>query len=114
MRIIDWSSDVCSSDLPAADADLLGELPFGRQLPPPFLLALVDDAAQALQSQAGVAPDRLLFARPGFPVLKRRSDARCLGTGCVRSCSSRWSPYHLKNTLNTTQHRKGSTHHTLH
>src|SRR3546814_18907107 len=32
-----------------------------------------------------------------------RSDERRVGEECVRTCSSRWSPIHLKNTQNTNE-----------
>src|SRR3546814_18654171 len=100
MRISDWSSDVCSSDLVLAGneagqrtakegahgAKLLGlaEAP-GRDavhLPPPrFLVAYVI----ALHGHAG----HLLL-----PVGVKRSEERRVGKECVSTCRSRWSPYH--------------------
>src|SRR3546814_2605509 len=68
MRISDWSSDVCSSDLPAIDSDR-GQLP----LIFPVLLGL-------WAAGLGCA----------------RSEERRVGTECVSTCRSRWSPYHEK------------------
>src|SRR3546814_13217180 len=34
-------------------------------------------------------------------VLVQRSEERRVGNECVSTCSSRWSPYHSKNILNT-------------
>src|SRR3546814_7157571 len=66
MRISDWSSDVCSSDLDIGDRR---------------------DVANARLRIAGFR-ERLL--RRG----EDRSEERRVGKECVRTCRSRWSPYH--------------------
>src|SRR3546814_18524251 len=98
MRISDWSSDVCSSDLLARARHVLRRKRDGRYLAadlPDGLLPLVahlrrepgiDDALRAL----AIEPAR---ARPGIDV---RSEERRVGKECVSTCRSRWSPYHLK------------------
>src|SRR3546814_19485683 len=68
MRISDWISDVCSSDLFAGG---YGGGPVG--LP-------VDEAAFAA------------WAPSHFP----SSEERRVGTECVSTCRYRWSPYHKK------------------
>src|SRR3546814_8768177 len=73
MRISDWSSDVCSSDLRRVVDDVRG-LMF------PFDLRGHD---------RGVA-DRGL----GIIPLGDRSEERRVGKECVSTCRSRWSPYH--------------------
>src|SRR3546814_14993678 len=80
MRISDWSSDVCSSDLAAIE-------PIGA------LSALVAaDTAQlntvALGTRVGESVAR---------VAVERSEERRVGKECVSTCRSRWSPYHSKN-----------------
>src|SRR3546814_2558602 len=71
MRISDWSSDVCSSDLHAAVvADVLGR-------------------AQRAAGE-GVFPQALLDHAVGVA----RSEERRVGKECVSTCRSRWSPYH--------------------
>src|SRR3546814_4807345 len=64
MRISDWSSDVCSSDLRSLQWSLARSA--WRQRRCPFL--------------NGEAPDR--------------SEERRVGKECVSTCRSRWSPYH--------------------
>src|SRR3546814_2062425 len=73
MRISDWSSDVCSSDLR-----------FGA----PEVEAL---AAPALQGQLfGVEPlDPLTLV-----TVVLRSEERRVGKECVSTCRYRWSTYH--------------------
>src|SRR3546814_1238450 len=86
MRISDWSSDVCSSDLirtpdvyivPRAD----GELVVG---------ASMEDQGFDGRSTAGAVYDLLREARRALP----RSEERRVGKECVSTCRSRWSPYH--------------------
>src|SRR3546814_19355555 len=36
--------------------------------------------------------------QPDIAEAKRRSEARRVGTECVSTCRSRWSPYHYKKT----------------
>src|SRR3546814_15211890 len=98
MRISDWSSDVCSSDLQTLSADLCKVLeltPDGNSL---LLRAgvgwregLVGSATMGadLQSQAGFA------LQVDEPVIVKdlRSEERRVGKECVSTCRSRWSPY---------------------
>src|SRR3546814_13042582 len=73
MRISDWSSDVCSSDL--LDAQRLGQL-----------VAAFGEALRAML-QHGLACPRLVFA-PRFRGLNRGGD-RLLGGFCVRHGDAR-------------------------
>src|SRR3546814_13726309 len=99
MRISDWSSDVCSSDL---DAPILG---LNRNDLPPhptaFATAIflneIGEPAQKIvkllfrpsgQSEAGK------IGRVSPPVCREhRSEERRVGKECVSTCRSRWSPY---------------------
>src|SRR3546814_20633617 len=93
MRISDWSSDVCSSDLPdrwnAVNAK--------------------DDAYRRVTASGTFRHDRETLVQavtergagywvvtpletPGFT----RSEERRVGKECVSTCRSRWSPYHKK------------------
>src|SRR3546814_2535574 len=73
MRISDWSSDVCSSDLRVVRWVVL--LVYGEQINQLVQLELV------LGYAAAVAGDV-------------RSEERRVGKECVSTCRSRWSPYH--------------------
>src|SRR3546814_12114105 len=86
MRISDWSSDVCSSDLQldqlvavfdAIEIDMRdGQIDLGRRI--------------GLNDREGRA--RRLAQKP--PSL--RSEERRVGKECDSTCRSRWSPYHYK------------------
>src|SRR3546814_3711857 len=80
MRISDWSSDVCSSDLG-------GE---GRRLRTGRVRCL---RPQRLAGGLAAAP----ALRPGARLRARRlprSEERRVGKECASTCRSRWSPYH--------------------
>src|SRR3546814_3809284 len=70
MRISDWSSDVCSSDL----------------LPLPFYAVSSNLTAGDLHVHEHGVLWRALRAT--------RSEERRVGKECVSTCRSRWSPYH--------------------
>src|SRR3546814_20536526 len=97
MRISDWSSDVCSSDLLARyrgfhlDRGLVGHH-VGELL---VLLDRVADLDVPLDDlglgNAFADVGQLEFvARHG----RSRSEERRVGKECVSTCRSRWSPYH--------------------
>src|SRR3546814_4722043 len=79
MRISDWSSDVCSSDLPHTDADA---------------------ERGVLRARRGRGDDRRYRRRvpigpqPPDGAVHARSEERRVGKECVSTCRSRWSPYH--------------------
>src|SRR3546814_4381988 len=86
MRISDWSSDVCSSDLAIVAL-------FGAPL------AHEDDAERAVRAAlrmqetlAGVAAELGVDIRMRIGV--NRSEERRVGKECVSTCRSRWSPSH--------------------
>src|SRR3546814_14850601 len=89
MRIRDWSSDVCSSDLEVAPGDN-GELV--RLLPPNGEFAA--PAVVVVKAQGRLAP--LPFAgdtveQGSVDLLVARSEARRVGKECVNTCRYRWS-----------------------
>src|SRR3546814_13751215 len=100
MRISDWSSDVCSSDLlEAADGtcelcgqqelryhfeiendETAGSLLVGSECIKRFEITGIDEQGQRLDARDN----------------GRRSEERRVGKECVSSCRSRWSPNHYK------------------
>src|SRR3546814_14886200 len=103
MRISDWSSDVCSSDL-----NQLGAL---RQLWPPRLGGCDSRWIDGWAAICSGFSDRLMPYREAVhrsrPItsIERvdflpdrpqddRSEERRVGKECVSTCRYRWSPYH--------------------
>src|SRR3546814_19844086 len=100
MRIRDWSSDVCSSDLAVCAVVLLLSFPAGSQFHLSDLgidkLGMIhrllgDDHARGfldvlVSEGAGI--------RPAPIGLVLRSEERRVGKECVSTCRSRWSRYH--------------------
>src|SRR3546814_11072008 len=91
MRISDWSSDVCSSDLVRDDVqaggavDLVLDQPGDRDLVPRQPLGDVgEDTGPVVDDDVEV----------------ERSEERRVGKECVSTCRSRWSPYHYKKKNN--------------
>src|SRR3546814_14814806 len=103
MRISDWSSDVCSSDL-GAFAD--GELPrhgsssmWRNILKYGVIAGLVVAAGMwgTLLAFGGNMPHGWFGMALGYLsmlVALSRSEERRVGKECVSTCRSRWSPYH--------------------
>src|SRR3546814_16644200 len=97
MRISDWSSDVCSSDLLTAmdPATIQGVI---RRLTDRKLIAHRPDRhdkrrrCPSLTSTGRDLVGRLLANGP--KVTQARSDERRVGKECGRKCRSRRSPYH--------------------
>src|SRR3546814_1907674 len=89
MRISDWSSDVCSSDLAAAIADALPGNGVEAALLAPDAVRL--DSLDALLEQP---LDGIVIATPSALHAEQRSEERRVGKECVSTCRSRWSPYH--------------------
>src|SRR3546814_14752155 len=100
MRISDWSSDVCSSDLVFVIVRVLIVLRFGCNVIQPLirefcrertLPLLPDDRAVILSRppQKGIRP----CCTSTKPALGS-SEERRVGKECVSTCRSRWSPYH--------------------
>src|SRR3546814_5225795 len=88
LRISDWSSDVCSSDLGEDDrlrwrADRVD------------LVAAVDreigNAGRPKNDDARIDRQRDVG---GIGRIVGRSEERRVGKECVSTCRSRWSPYH--------------------
>src|SRR3546814_1831228 len=84
MRISDWSSDVCSSDLPVEVDAVAGARIADVALHQPGLL----EDGQMLRGRG-----RRHRQQVGQPA-EIRSEERRVGKECVSTCRSRWSPYH--------------------
>src|SRR3546814_8686181 len=91
MRISDWSSDVCSSDLSPSET---------RSISPPILPSL---KLRAIHGSKRVMTLGFTWGwvwrkkfRPSAQAVISvfRSEERRVGTECVSTCRSRWSPYH--------------------
>src|SRR3546814_4389896 len=96
MRISDWSSDVCSSDLHRRRYARLAVHRQRRQL---RLAALrrsrkLDGRRGPWQLTWQLGDHDLLLGRLPDLLLARRSEERRGGQECVSPCRSRWSPYH--------------------
>src|SRR3546814_4918503 len=89
MRISDWSSDVCSSDLrsPASTATIISRS--GKA--PPRWQGPADRRHRGQRLEAGL-PRRTQRLRKGA-----RSEERRVGKECVSTCRSWWSPDHETN-----------------
>src|SRR3546814_12155606 len=92
MRISDWSSDVCSSDL----AMLLGQSIHARpcrEVVGILRAAMKHDKQRAFaRMRPAMRNIELVDATSGGA----RSEERRVGKECVSTCRSRWSPYRLK------------------
>src|SRR3546814_12975846 len=98
MRISDWSSDVCSSDLlqdlQAQRVEGAHGEAFGGVALQPLRHALLH-LARGLVGE-GDRGDALRREAPGPDQMRDllRSEERRVGKECVSTCRSRWSPYH--------------------
>src|SRR3546814_13427674 len=118
MRISDWSSDVCSSDLKTSQlTQMLGQK-FQHALKYDHVSGTQDSIAQPFDEPLTRTGDRqkieaisLMYPQPsgrspnqhGFRgddrldhahILRMRSEERRVGNECVSTVRSRWSPYH--------------------
>src|SRR3546814_4746960 len=82
MRISDWSSDVCSSDLLTCG---------GSNTVVPRICGA--EAAGAAGVAAGGVAAGVSACGAGW-LRVTRSEERRVGKECVSTCRSRWSPYH--------------------
>src|SRR3546814_16002939 len=102
MRISDWSSDVCSSDLPApiysgAVADRRRSRHAAAQRRAQFRSAGLGDGGGAARDRAAARAAAAPFGDAGR-AMRGRSEERRVGQVCVSTCRSRWSQSHSKQT----------------
>src|SRR3546814_14772289 len=104
MRISDWSSDVCSSDLIyAEEAGRHAEITFIDTFP----LFSDEFGRYADYLPDGTGNLRLMRAEDGAH-LTARSEERRVGKECVSTCRYRWSPYHSKKNRIKQEMRHGT------
>src|SRR3546814_14284849 len=109
MRISDWSSDVCSSDLvtrgsvPAGMVRVVATRSTARVDNCPDWSAPSHPNVQAsTTSNFGCASQSNLaamIADPNDLLAGKRSETRRVGKECVSTCRSSWSPYDQTNKL---------------
>src|SRR3546814_16108670 len=97
MRISDWSSDVCSSDLEVhqhreagEELQALGKAAEHREGARDILVILDPESAHIVVLGAHL----VIFEEHAIFALGHRSEERRVGKECVSTCRSRWSPYH--------------------
>src|SRR3546814_13593054 len=103
MRISDWSSDVCSSDLWVVDYngnELFPQQSVSKLWVAMTLLDAVDRGKLSLNDNTVVRREDLtLFHQPLIALVdgdgyRTRSEERRVGKECVSTCGARWSPDH--------------------
>src|SRR3546814_11933374 len=99
MRISDWSSDVCSSDLTITvdGLELGGKIPVGSTLVASRRASdLQGQFVSAAEAEGWRSDNAMCFAADTMENLQQhyRSEERRVGKECVSTCRSRWSPYH--------------------
>src|SRR3546814_20900530 len=107
MRISDWSSDVCSSDLGDTGTLLCPTLPPDlhyvddsqpgirrRRLRGKFVY--FEPTGERIRDEEEIRRINKLAIPPASCYVWIRSDERRVGNECVSTCRSRWSPYHKK------------------
>src|SRR3546814_16585747 len=104
MRSSDWSSDVCSSDLPHRE-----DCPPEPQSPYASSKLTGEEWMTHFNSVTSLATVVLRYFNVYGPrqpsdssegAVVPRSEERRVGKECVCTCSSRWSPYHYKKNKN--------------
>src|SRR3546814_11825098 len=90
MRISDWSSDVCSSDLKRHS----NKFCFLQEL---FCQGALNGIVQRCGSDEDIGVGSNFHSCPAQPFsMASRSEERRVGKECVSTCRARWSPYHYK------------------
>src|SRR3546814_13110667 len=103
MRISDWSSDVCSSDLDDGTVLMAAGkiIAVGADVAVPSGVRVIDGRSKWVtpgiidaHSHLGVFPAPGVQGHADGNENIDRSEERRVGKECVSTCCSRWSPYH--------------------
>src|SRR3546814_15590435 len=99
MRISDWSSDVCSSDLAKGSklpTDLLGLtcVRYDEAIAPAEMNVINQKLGQAIKNEGRLGRIEGLWWQFSLTARteRERSEERRVGKECVSTCRSRWSP----------------------
>src|SRR3546814_2482657 len=87
MRISDWSSDVCSSDLGRFAVEVVRAVRQSIGEEKPIFFRFSQWKQQDYAARLAASPAEL-------EQILGRSEERRVGKECVSTCRSRWSPYH--------------------
>src|SRR3546814_15836196 len=101
MRISDWSSDVCSSDL--EDRSKIDRDRLMQVLSAYFEANSIEGDWEAIEqtSDERHVTSLAMICPLGAP--EKRSEERRVGKECVSTCRSRWSQYHSKKPKKDVQ-----------
>src|SRR3546814_14168304 len=103
MRISDWSSDVCSSDLSFLEdldstngTQVNGKTITKHPLSHGDVITIGRNTLKyEAEASAGDDFEKTMILKPGqYGAAFERSEERRVGKECVSTCRSRWSPYH--------------------
>src|SRR3546814_13876609 len=112
MRISDWSSDVCSSDLFSLCQPLIDDCSSHAYPSQNFRNISVISTGKPLRMSTDEYQQNARKSSVSG-CLPMRSAERRVGKECVSTCRSRWSPYHKKkktrqNTSKSNNHNEES------
>src|SRR3546814_15669104 len=104
MRISDWSSDVCSSDLLPTPAGFAAASQFVRPDDVAESIAAgpdLDELAESVRPYLEAGFTDIAIVQVGdehqdrfVSEVAERSEERRVGKECISPCRSRWAPYH--------------------
>src|SRR3546814_14120121 len=98
MRISDWSSDVCSSDLkPRRNNGARKDESWTKKFP----VCVVRFRPAGRSPSCAFTASRFSARTCTSTPISFRSEERRVGKECVSTCRSRWSPYHEKKKHDT-------------
>src|SRR3546814_12613618 len=99
MRISDWSSDVCSSDLQHEAGRVTAEWLADKLGGKGNIVVLTGVPGTSVDTQRTEAAKEVFAKHPDIKIIAEapgmwRSEERRVGKECVSTCRSRWSPDH--------------------